>query len=59
MLTLDDIEMVRVLYESGLTQKKLASMYKVGVKTIRKILRREYKIKKIKSDIIEPRTKAG
>lgn len=59
MLTLDDVEMIPVLYESGVTQKKLASMYKVSIKTIRKILRKEYKIKKIKSDIIGPNTKVG
>lgn len=58
-LVKDDLQMIKVLYESGLTQKKLSEMYKVGIKIVRKILRNQYKIKIIKPDIIGPKAEAG
>ena len=47
ILDRDDIELIKVLYKHGLTQKKLAKMYRVGIKTIRKVLRNKYKVPNI------------
>lgn len=45
LLDKDDVEMIKILYGEGLTQAKLAYMYEVGIKTIRKVLRKQYKIR--------------